>query len=66
MKNKHIVTRNTTLNALKLQLLSIQKKIAGWLNNKCHNLSSTALMAMLFTFCSLCATLLIMLIIGKL
>ncbi|WP_316846878.1 hypothetical protein [Pedobacter psychrodurus] len=65
MEHKEKGTKNKALAALEFQLLQVQKKVADWLNNKCRNLPASALMVILIIFCSSCASLLVMLIMGK-
>jgi hypothetical protein len=65
MKKRENVTENNALKALNLQLLQAQKRMADWLNDKCRNLPARALMVILIIFCSSCASLLVMLIMGK-
>jgi hypothetical protein len=65
MKKRENVTENEALEALNLQLLLAQKRLADWLNDKCRNLPARALMVILIIFCSCSASLLLMLIMGK-
>lgn len=66
MRSKENNAGNQTVVTLNMKLLALQKKIVKWLNEKCSRLSGKTLMAMLIVFCSASATLLIMLILGKL
>jgi hypothetical protein len=66
MKNKENHKVNMLMSAINLKLLVLQKKASDWLNDKCCNLSTKTLMAILIIFCSGSACLLIMLIMGKL
>ncbi len=66
MEHKQNGAENKALADLKLQLLKVQKKVADWLNDKCRDLPARAWMVILIIFCSGSASLLIMLIMGKL
>ncbi|WP_421940583.1 hypothetical protein [Pedobacter sp.] len=63
MKNNQNCSKEMV--ALNDRFLAMQKIIASWLNGKCHDLSKTAQMAILAAFCTLCAGMLVLLIIGK-
>lgn len=66
MENKNKYPRNNLQITLSLRLIKIQRQASNWLNARCSGLSPKALMAILIVFCSLCSSILIMLIMGKL
>jgi hypothetical protein len=66
MENKDKHAGKEAMAALNLRLLRAQRKVSDRLNVKCRNLSPKALMAILIIFSSVCACLLIMIIMGKL
>lgn len=56
--------KSTVMSTLNQKMLSWQKRLAGYLNFKCRNISSKRLLAMLITFSALMSALLLKLVIS--